>query len=263
MVLRMDKELTLEEIGLFSIMVNIPEAKEATAEYDDEENFDDEEDFFFADESPAECFSKKNDKNFEELNSKIDFLTEAMTTFVQTQAKMNDELISSNKQLMTAFLPSFQNLMSVGMSSENCTHINTDNINTKNTLSKNHINQSNTTVRTNGSDGIDRIDRCTTAPMSDISVYEKYEQIIKDNIRYDDFVLTKKDYQLKEIDKIVDIMTETVAFNTAPISINGSLIPAEVVKSRFLKVKYGDIEYVLESLAHKDLEILENRITPT
>ena len=33
MVLKMDKELTLEEMGLFSIMVNIPEAKEATAEY--------------------------------------------------------------------------------------------------------------------------------------------------------------------------------------------------------------------------------------
>ncbi|MBQ8941201.1 MAG: hypothetical protein IJ062_05135 [Firmicutes bacterium] len=33
MVLKTDKELTLEEMGLFSIMVNIPEAKEATAEY--------------------------------------------------------------------------------------------------------------------------------------------------------------------------------------------------------------------------------------
>ena len=32
MVLKMDKELTLEEMGLFSIMVNIPEAKVATAE---------------------------------------------------------------------------------------------------------------------------------------------------------------------------------------------------------------------------------------
>ena len=33
MDLKMDKELTLEEMGLFSIMVNIPEVKEATAEY--------------------------------------------------------------------------------------------------------------------------------------------------------------------------------------------------------------------------------------
>ena len=32
MVLKMDKELVLEEMGLFSIMVNIPETKEATAE---------------------------------------------------------------------------------------------------------------------------------------------------------------------------------------------------------------------------------------
>ncbi len=33
MTLKMDKELSLEELGLYSIMLSVPEAKEVSAEY--------------------------------------------------------------------------------------------------------------------------------------------------------------------------------------------------------------------------------------
>ena len=42
---------------------------------------------------------------------------------------MNGILVNTQEQLMNGFLPSFQKLISDEMSSENCTHINTDNIN--------------------------------------------------------------------------------------------------------------------------------------
>lgn len=231
----------------------------ASAEYDYEENFDDEEDFFFNENTPAESFDEKTEEKFTELNDKVDALSDVLVQFMEKQTEMNDILVTSQEQLMNGFLPSFQKLISDGVSSGNCTHINTENINTINSLYKNSINQSNTTVKTNNTDKMDRIDRCSSAPAADISVYEKYEQIIKDNISYDDFVISKKPYELQEIDEIVDIMVQTVAFNTAPVSINGSFIPAEVVKSRFLKVTYGEIEYVLECLSHTTTKIYNIR----
>ena len=231
----------------------------ASAEYDYEENFDDDEDFSFDEEYPAESFDEKTDEKFSELNDKVDALSDALAQFMEKQTEMNGILANSQEQLINGFLPSFQKLISAEMPSENCTHIKTDNINTKNTIYKNSINQSNTTVRTNSKSEIDRIDRCSTAPTADMSVYKKYEQIIKDNISYDDFVISKKPYEMQEIDEIVEIMVQTVAFNTAPVSISGSLIPAEVVKSRFLKVTYGEIEYVLECLSHTTTKIYNIR----
>ena len=230
----------------------------ASAEYDFEENFDEDEDYSFDEDYPAESLDEKTEEKIDELNEKVDALSDVLAQFMEKQTEMNGILVNTQEQLMNGFLPSFQKLISDEMSSENCTHINTDNINTMISLNKNHINQSNTTVRTNSNSEIDRFDRYT-APTADMSVYKKYEPIIKDNIGYDDFVISKKPYELQEIDEIVEIMVQTVAFNTAPVSINGSLIPAEVVKSRFLKVTYGEIDYVLECLSHTTTKIYNIR----
>ena len=79
-------------------------------------------------------------------------------------------------------------------------------------------------------------------PLSTLEEYKKYKELIKSNIRYDDFVHTESD--MGEIDEIVEIMTETIAFNRNPLNINGCSIPAEVVKSRFLKINHADIDYI-------------------
>ena len=109
--------------------------------------------------------------------------------------------------------------------------------------------------RTDGSDRpfINNTENNTDLPT--VSDYEKYRQIIKDNISYNDFLITKKSYELESIDEIVNIMTEVVAINNSPMRINGSMVSAEVVKNQFLKIKYDDIEYILSVMADNTAEI--------
>ena len=85
--------------------------------------------------------------------------------------------------------------------------------------------------------------------------YEKYKELIKQNINYDSFAYSSSDTDLQEIDEIVELMTETVAINNKPVKINGTLIPAEIVKSRFLKINYGDIDYLLFALSRNTTKV--------
>ena len=75
-----------------------------------------------------------------------------------------------------------------------------------------------------------------------------YREIIKSNISFNDlqFSLSESDYQ--QAAEILELMAEVCALNTQPLKINGNLIPAEVVKSRFLKIDHWDIRYILEYL---------------
>ena len=41
-------------------------------------------------------------------------------------------------------------------------------------------------------------------------------------------------------------MTETIVYNKNPVKIQGNLIPAEMVKNRFLNLNSEHIEYVME-----------------
>ena len=81
--------------------------------------------------------------------------------------------------------------------------------------------------------------------------YLSYENLIKYNINYDELVnginigVLSND-SIEHLNEIVELMTEIVACNTQPIKINGNSYPAEIVKSRFLKLDYHDIYAVLE-----------------
>ena len=85
--------------------------------------------------------------------------------------------------------------------------------------------------------------------------YEKYKELIKKNIDYDSFAYSSSDTDLQEIDEIIELMTETVAINNKPVKINGTLIPAEIVKSRFLKINHGDIDYLLFALSRNTTKV--------
>ena len=85
--------------------------------------------------------------------------------------------------------------------------------------------------------------------------YEKYKALIKQNIDYDSFAYSLSNMDLQEIDEIVELMTETVAINNKPVKINGTLIPAEIVKSRFLKINHGDIDYLLFALSRNTTKV--------
>ena len=227
-------------------------------EYDDADEYG--EDFLYGeveDDAEVDTYSYKmgvTDARIDALSSKIDFIKDKVDVFIDIQTDVNEKLAAANKCVMDKVIPLFEKLTSGAALSENLTHINTDNINTNKSLYNNPINQSNT-VRTNSTGKTDGVDGYTNTSLPDMAVYEKYKAIIKDNISYDDFVISKKSYEMQEIDEIVDIMAQTVTFNTAPVSISGSLIPAEVVKSRLLKVTYSDIEYVLDCLSRTTTRI--------
>jgi len=78
----------------------------------------------------------------------------------------------------------------------------------------------------------------------DCSVYEK---LIKENIEYD--ILSADNRISKDkLDEMVDIMLETVCSLQDTISIAGNQYPAEIVKSRFLKINSSHIQYAFECL---------------
>ena len=74
-----------------------------------------------------------------------------------------------------------------------------------------------------------------------------YGQIIKENIAYDDLLMV---YPQEEatIEGIYDLILETVISQSDEIIVASSKYPADLVKSKFLKLNYSHVEYVLECL---------------
>ena len=76
---------------------------------------------------------------------------------------------------------------------------------------------------------------------------ERYREIILENIDYD--ILTQDERLDKDrLDELVELMVDTVCSNRDMIRIAGDDYPAEVVKSRFLKINSSHIEYVLDRM---------------
>ena len=76
---------------------------------------------------------------------------------------------------------------------------------------------------------------------------ESYREIILENIDYD--ILTQDEMLDRDrLDELVELMVDTVCSNREMIRIAGDDYPAEVVKSRFLKIGSSHIEYVLEQM---------------
>ena len=76
---------------------------------------------------------------------------------------------------------------------------------------------------------------------------ESCREIILENIDYD--ILTQDEKLDRDrLDELVELMVDTVCSNREMIRIAGDDYPAEVVKSRFLKIGSSHIEYVLERM---------------
>ena len=85
-------------------------------------------------------------------------------------------------------------------------------------------------------DGMDRMDE-----------REQYRELIRDNLEID---LLSKDrrYDLDRVNEIVELMLDAVCSTSPTIRINGEDMPQPVVKSRFLKLDSGHIDYVLQAM---------------
>ena len=76
---------------------------------------------------------------------------------------------------------------------------------------------------------------------------ESYREIILENIDYD--ILTQDEKLDRDrLDELVELMVDTVCSNREMIRIAGDDYPAEVVRSRFLKLNTSHIEYVLDRM---------------
>ena len=81
-----------------------------------------------------------------------------------------------------------------------------------------------------------------------------YEEIIKDNISYD-ILKTDLPYDGDRLDEIVDLMLEIVCTRRKTIRIAGDDYPAELVKSKIMKLDSEHIRFVLDCLNRNTTEI--------
>ena len=86
------------------------------------------------------------------------------------------------------------------------------------------------------------------------SAVEIYREIIKDNIEYDHLIQNCK-IDKDRLDEIVDLMLETVCTARKTIRIAGDDYPAELVKSKFLKLNSGHIEFVLDCMRENTTKV--------
>ena len=85
-------------------------------------------------------------------------------------------------------------------------------------------------------DGMDRMDE-----------REQYRELIRDNLEIDIRSQDRR-YDLDRVNEIVEIMLDAVCSTRPTIRINGEDMPQPVVKSRFLKLDSGHIDYVLQAM---------------
>ena len=86
------------------------------------------------------------------------------------------------------------------------------------------------------------------------SAIEIYREIIKENIEYD--ILIQDPHMDKDrLDEIVDLILETVCTARKTLRIAGDDYPAELVKSKFLKLTSSHIEFVLDCMRENTTKI--------
>ena len=76
---------------------------------------------------------------------------------------------------------------------------------------------------------------------------EVYREIILDNIEYE-YLIQDNHIDREQLDEIAELIVDTVCSARKTIRIAGDDYPAEVVKSRFLKLNSSHIEYVLDRM---------------
>ena len=86
------------------------------------------------------------------------------------------------------------------------------------------------------------------------SAIEIYREINKDNIDYDILIQDPK-MDKDRLDEIVDLMLETVCTARKTIRIAGDDYPAELVKSKFLKLNSSHIEFVLDCMRENTTKV--------
>ena len=84
--------------------------------------------------------------------------------------------------------------------------------------------------------------------------YKIYEEIIKDNIEYD-ILAQDKHIDIDRLDEIVTLILETVCTARKTIRVAGDDYPAELVKSKFMKLDSSHIQFVFDCMKENTTKI--------
>ena len=76
---------------------------------------------------------------------------------------------------------------------------------------------------------------------------EAYREVILDNIGYD-YLIQDSHIDREQLDEIADLIVDTVCSARKTIRIAGDDFPAEVVKSRFMKLDSSHVQYVMDCM---------------
>ncbi len=76
---------------------------------------------------------------------------------------------------------------------------------------------------------------------------EAYREIVLENIDYDILIQDPK-MNREQLDEIAELIVDTVCSARRTIRIAGDDFPAEVVKSRFLKLDSSHVQYVMDCM---------------
>ena len=76
---------------------------------------------------------------------------------------------------------------------------------------------------------------------------ESYRELILDNIEYD-FLVQNERMDRDRLDELVELIVDTVCSRRETIRIAGDDYPAEVVKSRFMKLDSSHVRYVMDCM---------------
>ena len=80
-----------------------------------------------------------------------------------------------------------------------------------------------------------------------MTTMQAYGSLIKENIDYDNLLISHP-FEQELIQGIYELILETVLCQNEEILIASNRYPVQLVKSKFLKLKYSHIEYVIECL---------------
>lgn len=86
------------------------------------------------------------------------------------------------------------------------------------------------------------------------SEMDAYRELIRENIRYDDFV-QEHPWDAGQLDEIVELMVEAVCSKRENLRVAGNELPQAVVKSRLLKLDDGHIRFVFDCLKNNTTQV--------
>lgn len=112
-------------------------------------------------------------------------------------------------------------------------------------------------ARTGGMDAMDASEQeflLQLGAQRDADAFSDYREIVERNLSFDSLCITHN-FDRSTLEGIVDLMVEAICSKAPYIRIGGQDVPQSVVKSRFLKLDSGHIEYVLICLAQNTTKV--------